>query len=170
MFCKFIEEFFWFKHIGKCQMFNTKKDKEAWATSRLCPLVRRRIRCGLIYMYNIMHGFLNFPCDTFFAAPTRIWLRGHTFKIHQQRCKTRRRQHAFSGRVVPYWNRLAEDIQVATGCTVAVPLPRSSPLIRPPIIPPEFVPICRFPPLCYYCNYSWSSIVIFTLTRPINVI
>ncbi len=32
------------------------------------------------------------------------------------------------------------DIQVATERTVAVPLPRSSPLIHPPILPPELVP------------------------------
>ncbi len=44
------------------------------------------------------------------------------------------------------------DIQVAVGCTVAVPLPRSSPLTRPPIPAPELVPPCRIRPLCYYCN------------------
>ncbi len=54
------------------------------------------------------------------------------------------------------------DIQVATGCTVAVPLPRSSPLTHPPILPPEFIPPCRIPTLCYYCNYFWPSIVVFT--------
>ncbi len=47
---------------------------------RLFSLVRRRIRGDLIYMYKII-----------FAAPTHLGLRGHTFKIHQQRCKTRRR-------------------------------------------------------------------------------
>ncbi len=46
-------------------------------------------------------------------------------------------------------------IQVVTGCTVAVPLPRSSPLTRPTILPPELVPSCRIPPLGYNCNYSW---------------
>ncbi len=118
-------------------------------------------------MYKIMHGLLDLPCD----APTRIGLRGHTFKIHQQQCKTRRRQHTFSVRVVPYWNKLwgncerfvRGDIQVSTGCTMAVPLPRSSSLTRSPILPPEFVPSCRIPPLCNYCNYSWSSIVVFTV-------
>ncbi len=82
-----------------------------------------------------MHGLLDFPCDAVFAAPTRIRLRGHTFKIYQQRCKTRRRQHAFSVRVVPYWNIIRfirGDIQVSTGCTIAVPLPSSSSLTRPP--------------------------------------
>ncbi len=43
-----------------------------------------------------------------------------------------------------------------------VPLPRSSPLTHPPILPPEFVLPCRIPPLCYYCNYSWSSEVDLT--------
>ncbi len=81
---------------------------------QLFSIVRRRIRGDLICMYKIMHGLLNFPCDAVFAAPTRIWLRGHTIKIHQQRCKTRRRQHAFSVRVFPYWNKLPEEIVTAT--------------------------------------------------------
>ncbi len=81
---------------------------------QLFSLIRRRIRDDLICMYKIMHGLLNFPCDAAFAAPTCIGLRGHTLKIHQQRCKTRRRQHAFSARVVPYWNKLPEDIVTAT--------------------------------------------------------
>ncbi len=81
---------------------------------QLFSLIRRRIRGDLIGMYKIMHGLLDFPCDAVFAAPTRILLRGHTLKIHQQRCRTRRRQHAFSVRVVPYWNELPEDIVTAT--------------------------------------------------------
>ncbi len=63
---------------------------------QLFSLIRRRISGDLICMYKIMHGLLDFPCDAVFAAPTRIGLRGQTFKIHQQRCKTHRRQHAFS--------------------------------------------------------------------------
>ncbi len=43
-------------------------------------VVRKRIRGALIFICKIMH----FPCDAIFAAPT-----GHTFKIHQRRCKTR---------------------------------------------------------------------------------
>ncbi len=48
--------------------------------------------------------------DAGFAAPTRFGLRGHTFKNHQQRRKTRRRQHAFSVQIVPYWNKPPEEI------------------------------------------------------------
>ncbi len=121
---------------------------------QLFSLVRRRIRGYLICMYKIMHGLLDFPCDAVFAAPTCIRLRGHTLKSHRQRCKTRRRQHAFSVRVVPYWNKLPEDIVTAISVetfkfrldALAVPLPRSSPLTRHPILPPIFVPPCRIPP------------------------
>ncbi len=46
-------------------------------------------------------------------------------------------------------------IQISTGRTMTVPLPRSSPLIRPQILPhPEFVPPCRIPP------YAISVIII----------
>ncbi len=77
---------------------------------RLFYLVRRRIRGDLICMYKIMHGLLDFPCDTAFAAPAHIGLRGHTLKVHEQRCKTRRHQRAFCIRVVSYWNTLPEEI------------------------------------------------------------
>ncbi len=81
---------------------------------QLFSLIRRRIRGDLICMYKIMHGLLDFPFDAGFAAPTHIGLRGHTFKIHKQRRKTCRRQHAFSVLVVPFWNKLPEDIVTAT--------------------------------------------------------
>ncbi len=76
----------------------------------LFSLVRRRIHGDLICRSKILHGLLGFPCDAVFAAPNLIGLRGHTFKVHQQRRKTRRRQYAFSVRVVPYWNILPEEI------------------------------------------------------------
>ncbi len=72
------------------------------------------LRSKEICMYKIVHSLLDFPCDAVFAAPTRIGLRGHTLKIHQQQCKTRRCQHALSVQVVPYWNKLPEDIVTAT--------------------------------------------------------
>ncbi len=77
---------------------------------QLFSLVCRRIRGDHICMFKMMHSLLNFPCDTVLVASTRTGLRGHSFKIHKQRCKTRRRQHAFSVRVNPYWNKLPEEI------------------------------------------------------------
>ncbi len=109
----------------------------------------------LICMYTIMHGLLDFPCDAAFAARTRIGLRGHTLKIHQQRCKTRRRQHASQRLSSPVLKPAARgycdcyirgDTQISTGRKMAVSLPRSSPQTRPPILPPIFVPPCRIPP------------------------
>ncbi len=41
---------------------------------------------------------------------------------------------------------MAGDIQISTGRTMAVPLPRSSPVTRPPILPPIFVPPCYIQP------------------------
>ncbi len=131
-------------------LLDSLNDKQEGALTlqrlQLFSLVRRRIRGDLICMYKIMHGLLDFPCDAVFAAPTRIGLRGHTLKIHQQQCKTRRLQHAFSVRVVPYWIKL--DIQVAAGRTMEVPLPRSSPLTRPQnSLPNLFHPVVSHPML-----------------------
>ncbi len=72
----------------------------AFQRLRIFSLVRRRIRDDVIGMNSIMHGLLDFPCDVVFAALTRSGLRGPTFKIHQQRCETRRHQHALSVGVV----------------------------------------------------------------------
>ncbi len=96
--------------LESVQTFALKFDKEVrhvpYETTlqqlRLFSLVRRRTRVAITCINKIMHGLLDFPCDAVFAAPTRIGLRSRTFKIHQQGCKTRRSQFAFSVRVVPY--------------------------------------------------------------------
>ncbi len=46
---------------------------------RLFSLVRRRIRGDLIFMYKLMHGLLDFPCDAVFAAPPALGFEVHTF-------------------------------------------------------------------------------------------
>ncbi len=61
-------------------------------------------------MFTITHGLLEFPMETTFVYPTRQGLRGHAFKFHLQRCCTRRRQFAFTIRVVPFWNKLLAEI------------------------------------------------------------
>ncbi len=54
--------------------------------------------------------------------------------------------HVVSNICSAFWSNLPEerfirgDIQVATGCTMAVPLPRSPPLTRQPTSPPKLVP------------------------------
>ncbi len=69
-------------------------------------LIGGRVRGDLICMFKITH----FPFDAVFAAPTRSGLRGHDFKIPLQRRKTCHHQHVFNVRVVPYWNKLPEEI------------------------------------------------------------
>ncbi len=143
---------------------------------RLFSLARRRIRGGLICMDKIMQGLHDFPNDAVFAAPSPIELRGNTFKIHQQRCKTRLGLHDFSVRVVPSWSKLPEEIENASSIeTFKLRLnarwqSQKFPSNPSPILPPDFVQPCRIPPLCHYYNYSWSPIVVLLLTRPINVI
>ncbi len=142
----------------------------AFQRLRLFFLVRRRIRGDLICMYKITLSLLDFACDAVFAAATRIGLRGHALEIHQKRCKTRRRQHAFSVLVVPYWSKLPEEIMNAypwrhSSCDWmrgGSPFSLKFPSKPFPDTPSQISSTCRIPPLCYYCNYSWSSIVVFT--------
>ncbi len=77
---------------------------------RLFSLTHRRIRRDIIAMFKITHGLLDFTKASTFANPTRKGLRGHAYKFHQQRCCTRRRQFAFTIRVVPFWNKLPAEM------------------------------------------------------------
>ncbi len=61
-------------------------------------------------MFKITHSLLKFPTATTFAYPTRQGIRDHAFKLHQQRCCTRRRQFAFTIRAVPFCNKLPAEI------------------------------------------------------------
>ncbi len=77
---------------------------------RLFSITHRRIHGDLIGMFRITHGLLEFPMAFVFAHPTRKGLRGHAYKLHPQRCCTRRRQFAFTIRAVPFWNKLPAEI------------------------------------------------------------
>ncbi len=70
------------------------------------------------------------------------------FKAHQQpTCVQRPSSPILEQAASGYCDRyIRGDIQISTGRTTAVPLPRSYPLTRPPILPPIFVPPCRIPP------------------------
>ncbi len=59
------------------------------------------------------------------------------------------------------------DTHIASGCTMAVRLPKSPPLTCPPTSPPELVPPCRIPPFRYFRNQFESFLL---LTRPKKVI
>ncbi len=122
------------------------------------------------------------PLITRFAGPTRPGLRDHAFKIHQQRCKTQHRQHAFSARVVSYWiklpdgivNALAVEIFKALLGTRWQSLSLKCPSNPSSHILPELLPPCRirsiyhFPmplvvqrnfycPQANKCNLNWIT-------------
>ncbi len=61
-------------------------------------------------MFKITHGLLEFLMASTFAHSTRKGLRGQAYKFHQQRYCTRRRQFAFTIRVVPFWNKLPAEV------------------------------------------------------------
>ncbi len=124
---------------------------------RLFSIVRRRIRGDFVFMYKIMRGLLDFPCVAVSGAPTRIGLRGHTFNVHQKRCKTRRRQQCVQ--------RLTSRVLEQTASEDCHWMPDSSPSSQKfpssPTLNAASIP-CRTSSVCYYCNYSWSSIVVFS--------
>ncbi len=69
-------------------------------------VTHRHIRGDLISMFKLIHGVLGFPLESTFTHPTRIGLRGYAYKFHQRRSHNRQRQHAFSMRAIPFWNKL----------------------------------------------------------------
>ncbi len=72
---------------------------------RLFSRTHQKSHGDLIAMFKITHGLLEFPMEPTFAHPIRKELRDHTYKFHQQRCCTHRRQFAFKIRAVPFWNK-----------------------------------------------------------------
>ncbi len=97
----------------------------------------------------------NYLLKKYFAAPTRIGLRGHTFTNRSVKPVAANMSSALSSPVLEQTNRgncdrhIRGDIQVSAGRKMVVPLPRSSPVTRPQILRSEFFPPCRIPPLCY---------------------
>ncbi len=69
-------------------------------------------------MFKIIHGLLEFPMEFTFTPPTRKGLRDHDYTFHQQGCRIRRRQFAFTIRTVPVWNKLPAEISVKSFKTV----------------------------------------------------
>ncbi len=61
-------------------------------------------------MFKIAHSLLEFPMESTLTHPIRKGLCGHAYKLHQQRCCTRRHQCAFTIRAVPFWNILPAEI------------------------------------------------------------
>ncbi len=108
---------------------------------RVFSLTHRRIRGGLVSMFKITHGLLEFLMGSTFTHETRKGLRGHAYKVHQQRCCTCRRQFAFTIRAVPFWTKLPPEIVNASSVksfktlldvSICSPKYLSNPLPPPP--------------------------------------
>ncbi len=72
----------------------------------LFSLERRRLRANLILAFKIFKGEINLNPSDFIRHPPRAGLRGHTYRLLQRPSRLRRRNSAFSVRVVKYRNRL----------------------------------------------------------------
>ncbi len=84
----------------------------------LQTLEQRRRRGDLILTYNIINRHVNLPFDEFFTKAPGRGLRGHQEKLYCTPFHKRRRQAAFSVRVVNSWNSLPEVVvQMSTPST-----------------------------------------------------
>ncbi len=72
----------------------------------LHSLQRRRLQADLITAFKIFKGLLDIDPNLFFLPPTRRGLRGHPYKVFQDKSHLRRRGSAFSLRVEKYWIKL----------------------------------------------------------------
>ena len=69
----------------------------------------RRLRGDMIELYKIMHGLYDERVNMKFEQPHSN-LRGHKYKLFQERALTTHRQHSFRIRVIKPWNDLPEKV------------------------------------------------------------
>ncbi len=80
---------------------------------RFLPLALWRIPGALIPTLRAAHSLLEFPMKSVFTHPTHPGQRWHTYKLHQQRCSTRRPQHVFNWHSQKIVGRSYQDISGA---------------------------------------------------------
>ena len=76
----------------------------------LPSLVYRRRRGDMVTVYQLIHGGMDVPENTFLRRNDSERTRGHQWKLHKPRAKTLTRRNAFSTRIVNNWNRLPETV------------------------------------------------------------
>ncbi len=84
----------------------------------LHSLQRRRLRADLITSFKIFTGLLDIALNLLFLSPARRGLRGHPYKVPQGTSHRRRRESAFSTRVVKYYNKLSASVVTAPSVNV----------------------------------------------------
>ena len=64
----------------------------------------------MIAVYQMLHGGMDTPSEAFLSRNTTQLTRGHGWKLHKPRAKSRVRRNAFSFRVVNDWNSLPAEV------------------------------------------------------------
>ncbi len=81
-------------------------------------LQRRRLQADLITTFKILTSLLHIDPNLFSLPLARSGLRGHPFKVFQGASHRRRRESAFSVRVVKYCNKLPASVATAPSVNV----------------------------------------------------
>ncbi len=78
-------------YMGRLRQFN------------IFPLERRCLQAGIILAFKSFKSEADLRPSDFFLRPTRVWLRGHTYRLLQGPSRLWRRRGMYA---VKYWNRL----------------------------------------------------------------
>lgn len=70
----------------------------------------RRLRADLILCYQIIHGLVDLPFDSYFKYAPHGPTRGHQWKLYLPLARLDLRKSTFAVRVVPVWNSLSESV------------------------------------------------------------
>ena len=71
---------------------------------------RRRIRGDLIETFKVMKGLSGISREDLFSLILEKGTRGHSLRLQRKHSRLQIRAKYFSNRVVPYWNKLPEEV------------------------------------------------------------
>ena len=77
---------------------------------RLPSLCYRRRRGDMVTVYQLLHGGMAVPQETFLVRNTSKMTRGHPWKLRKPRTVKLPRRNAFSSRVINDWNALPAEV------------------------------------------------------------